>query len=161
VFIFRSCTPGFAATWRCFSLFRQTFRQRGNPEVKGTLVRRRVLAGIAVAALALAGCGGGDDDAGTGTGGSEFADLSGSIKATGATFPAPFYTEVITAFKDEAPNLTITYNGTGSGTGKKDFGANLNDFAGTDSLVKDTDGPPPGSSSTCRRWPPRSPSRTT
>jgi phosphate transport system substrate-binding protein len=52
---------------------------------------------------------------------------------------------VITAFKEEAPNLTITYNGTGSGTGKKDFGANLNDFAGTDSLVKDTYGPTAGS----------------
>lgn len=114
--------------------------------MKGTLVRRRVLAGIAVAALALTGCGGGDDDdAGTGTEGSEFSNLSGSLKATGATFPAAFYQEVITAFKEEAPNLSITYNGTGSGTGKKDFGSNLNDFAGTDSLVKDGDGPSSGS----------------
>jgi phosphate transport system substrate-binding protein len=115
--------------------------------VTGTLVRRRVLAGIAVAALALTGCGGGDDDGGTdsGAGGSEFSNLSGSLKATGASFPAAYYQEVITAFKEVAPNLTITYNATGSGTGKKDFGSNLNDFAGTDSLVKDTDGPAAGS----------------
>jgi phosphate transport system substrate-binding protein len=114
--------------------------------VKGTLVRRRVLAGIAVAALALTACGDGDGDTGTGgTEGSEFSSLAGSLKATGATFPAAYYQEVITAFKEEAPNLTITYNSTGSGTGKKDFGSNLNDFAGTDSLVKDTDGPAAGS----------------
>ncbi len=52
---------------------------------------------------------------------------------------------MISAFKEVAPNLTITYNATGSGTGKKDFGSNLNDFAGTDSLVKDIDGPSAGS----------------
>ena len=116
--------------------------------MKGTLVRRRVLAGIAVAALALTGCGGGDDDAGTGTGtgeDSEYANLSGSVKATGASFPAAYYQEAITAFKEVAPNATVTYNSTGSGTGKKDFGANLNDFAGSDSLVKDGDGPTAGS----------------
>lgn len=112
--------------------------------MKGTLVRRRVLAGIAVAALALTGCGGGDEDGGTGSD-SEYSGLSGSVKATGASFPAAYYQEVITAFKEVAPDLTITYNATGSGTGKKDFGSNLNDFAGTDSLVKDTDGPQPGS----------------
>ncbi|GAA1027512.1 phosphate ABC transporter substrate-binding protein PstS [Virgisporangium ochraceum] len=114
--------------------------------MKGTLVRRRVLAGVAVAALALTGCSGDGDDAGNGgTEGSEYSNLSGSLKATGASFPAAYYQEVITAFKEEAPKLEITYNATGSGTGKKDFGANLNDFAGTDSLVKDTDGPTPGS----------------
>lgn len=103
---------------------------------------------MAVAALALAGCGGGgDEDSGSGTtgGDDQYSGLSGSLKATGASFPDPYYQEVISAFKEVAPNLTITYNATGSGTGKKDFGSNLNDFAGTDSLVKDTDGPAAGS----------------
>jgi phosphate transport system substrate-binding protein len=103
---------------------------------------------MAVAALALAGCGGsGDENSGSGTtgGDDQYSGLSGSLKATGASFPDPYYQEVISAFKDVAPNLTITYNATGSGTGKKDFGSNLNDFAGTDSLVKDTDGPAAGS----------------
>jgi len=115
--------------------------------VNGTLLRRRFLAGVAVAALALAGCGGGDDDSGSGSTGADdkYSGLSGSLKATGASFPDAYYQEVISAFKDVAPDLTITYNATGSGTGKKDFGSNLNDFAGTDSLVKDTDGPTPGS----------------
>ena len=116
--------------------------------MNGTLLRRRFLAGVAVAALALAGCGGGDDDSGSSanTGSDDkYANLSGSLKATGASFPDAYYQEVISAFKELAPNLTITYNATGSGTGKKDFGSNLNDFAGTDSLVKDTDGPAAGS----------------
>jgi len=115
--------------------------------VNGTLLRRRFLAGVAVAALALAGCGGGDDDSGSGSTGADdkYSGLSGSLKATGASFPDAYYQEVISAFKDVAPDLTITYNATGSGTGKKDFGSNLNDFAGTDSLVKDTDGPAAGS----------------
>jgi phosphate transport system substrate-binding protein len=114
--------------------------------VKGTLLRKRVIAGLAVAALALTGCSGGDDDSGTGSGGGgEYADLSGSVKATGASFPEPYYQEVISAFTEVAPDAKVTYNATGSGTGKKDFGSNLNDFAGTDSLVKDTDGPAAGS----------------
>lgn len=113
--------------------------------MKGTLLRRRAVVTMTVAALALAGCGGGDNDSGSGSGGGEYSGLSGSLKATGASFPEPYYQEVISAFKEVAPDLSITYNATGSGTGKKDFGSNLNDFAGTDSLVKDTDGPAAGS----------------
>jgi phosphate transport system substrate-binding protein len=101
---------------------------------------------MAVAVLALAGCGGGGDSGSGSTGGDDkYASLSGSVKATGASFPDAYYQEVITAFKEVAPNVTVTYNATGSGTGKKDFGANLSDFAGTDSLVKDGDGPTAGS----------------
>ena len=49
--------------------------------------------------------------------------------------------------------MTVTYNAIGSGTGKKEFGAGLVDFAGTDSLVKETTAWPPVRSSTSRRWP--------
>ena len=112
------------------------------------VLSRRALVGVAIAALALAGCGGGDDDndGGTGTdpsagaGTSDYANLSGELKASGASFPDAYYQEVITEFKGVASKLTVNYNAVGSGQGKKDFGANLNDFAGTDSTVKDTDG---------------------
>lgn len=115
-----------------------------NPNV----LSRRVLAGVALAALALAGCGG-NNDSGTSTtsqtaGGSEFSNLSGELKASGASFPNAYYQKSLDEFQNVAPNLNITYNSVGSGTGKKEFGSNLTDFAGTDSLVKEGDGPTAG-----------------
>ncbi|PZG21676.1 phosphate ABC transporter substrate-binding protein PstS [Micromonospora craterilacus] len=105
------------------------------------VLSRRVLVGVAVAALALTGCGSNNNSTESGgSGGDGYASLSGELKASGASFPDAYYQEVIEAFKGEAANVTVTYNATGSGTGKKQFGEGLVDFAGTDSLVKDTDG---------------------
>ncbi|MER7164861.1 phosphate ABC transporter substrate-binding protein PstS [Micromonospora sp. NPDC000207] len=112
------------------------------------VLSRRVLAGVALTALALTGCGSSSDSDTPGSGnnaGGEYSSLSGELKASGASFPDAYYQEVITAFKEVAPNVTINYNATGSGTGKKQFGEGLTDFAGTDSLVKETDGPAAGS----------------
>jgi phosphate transport system substrate-binding protein len=119
--------------------------------VNRNVLSRRVLAGVAlVATIALAGCGGNDDNSGdtgtdAGSGSNEYANLSGELKGGGASFPNAFYTEAIAEFKGVASKLTVTYNSVGSGQGKKDFGANLTDFAGTDSTVKDTDGVAAGS----------------
>jgi phosphate transport system substrate-binding protein len=119
--------------------------------VNRNVLSRRVLsgvAGIALAALALTGCGGNGDNnaaATNGSAGGDFASLSGSLKASGATFPAAFYQEVITEAQAAAPNLTVNYNAIGSGAGKKEFGQGLTDFAGSDSLVKEGDGPAAGS----------------
>jgi phosphate transport system substrate-binding protein len=120
--------------------------------VNRNVLSRRVLAGVALAALALAGCGGNDDNgagepAGSGSSGAanDYASLSGELKASGASFPDAYYQEVISAFNEKAPNLTVNYNSTGSGTGKKQFGQGLTDFAGSDSLVKDSDGVAAGS----------------
>ena len=41
--------------------------------------------------------------------------------------------------------VTVTYNAVGSGTGKQEFGKGLTDFAGSDILVKDSDGVAAGS----------------
>jgi hypothetical protein len=76
---------------------------------------------------------------------SEFASLSGTLKASGASFPNAFYQYAIEKFGDVAPNVELNYNSVGSGAGKKDFGNNLVDFAGSDSTVKDGDGPAAGS----------------
>lgn len=111
-----------------------------------TALMRGIIAGVAVAALAVAGCSNDSDSPPSATaGGSEYAELSGELKASGASFPNNYYQAALEAFADVAPDLTITYNSTGSGTGKKEFGAGLTDFAGSDSLVKDGDGPAPGS----------------
>ncbi|MTK02254.1 phosphate ABC transporter substrate-binding protein PstS [Micromonospora sp. CP22] len=119
------------------------------------VLSRRVLAGVALVALALTGCGSNDNSSQPGGdgnssqpgsgGGSAYADLSGELTASGASFPDAYYQEVVEAFKSAAPDVTVTYNATGSGTGKKQFGAGLVDFAGTDSLVKETDGVAAGS----------------
>ncbi len=108
---------------------------------------RLVLVGVALAGLVLAGCDGNDSGTSSSdtTGGSELGSLSGELKASGASFPDAYYQEVISAFKGVAPGVTVTYNSVGSGTGKKEFGQGLTDFAGSDSTVKDSDGVAAGS----------------
>jgi len=112
--------------------------------VNRNVLTRRLLVGVAVAALAVAGCGTDKDNNGTNPSGSapanDFGSLSGSLKASGASFPNAYYQAALDKFADVAPNLNITYESKGSGTGKKEFGSGLTDFAGTDSTVKDTDG---------------------
>lgn len=121
-------------------------QQEGLPEVNRNVLSRRVLAGVALAALALAGCSdNGSNNKTDGDKGGDYAGLAGELKASGASFPDAYYQEVISSFKEAAPDVTINYNATGSGTGKKQFGQGLVDFAGTDSLVKDTDGVAAGS----------------
>ncbi len=113
---------------------------------------------LAVCALLIAACGdsSGDDDS-TSTSGSNdtgssansepageqtdaIASISGSIKGSGASFPDAFYQEAIGGLADIAPGLTVTYEAVGSSSGREAFSQNLNDFAGTDSLVKDGEG---------------------
>ena len=111
------------------------------------VVSRRALVGIALAALALAGCGGNSNDTpstGSASGGSEYASLSGDLKASGSSFTNAYIQKALDEFANVAPDLNIIYNSTGSGTGKKEFGSGLTDFAGTDSAVKAGDGPAPG-----------------
>ena len=106
------------------------------------MLSRLVLVGVALAVLA--GCGGGNS--GTSSGGTaNGSNLSGELKASGASFPDAYYQEVVSAFKEKAPDVTVTYNAVGSGTGKQEFGKGLTDFAGSDSLVKDSDGVAAGS----------------
>jgi len=116
--------------------------------VNRNLLSRLAIVGVALAGLVLAGCGGnnngGSSSSGT-SGGSDLASLSGSIKGSGSSFQDAFDQEVISQFKSVAPKATVTYNSVGSGTGKKEFGQGLDDFAGTDSLVKEGDGPAAGS----------------
>lgn len=110
------------------------------------VLSRRILAGVTISALALAGCSNDSDPTPESSGsGSDYSSLSGELKASGASFPDAYYQEVVSAFQEVAPNVTVNYNATGSGTGKKQFGEGLTDFAGTDSLVKESDGVAAGS----------------
>ena len=112
-----------------------------------------LLALLLTLTLVAAACGDDDDGGDNASGdtsssdssGSDLSNLSGELNASGATFPDAFYQEVIEKFADKAPDVNITYNAVGSGTGKEQFGQGLVDFAGTDSLVKPGDGPADGS----------------
>lgn len=103
-------------------------------------LNRRAVFGTITAgtlALGLAACGGGDGGGGEG--------ISGELTASGASFPDAFYAAAIDAYAEVNPDLVLTYNAVGSGTGKSEFGEGINDFAGTDSLVGDDEGIEPGS----------------
>jgi phosphate transport system substrate-binding protein len=76
-----------------------------------------------------------------GASGVDYSKLSGTINGSGSSFADGFYQQVISSMAAKAPNLTVNYNPVGSGQGKKDFAAKLNDFAGTDSLVKPEEAP--------------------
>jgi phosphate transport system substrate-binding protein len=105
------------------------------------------VAGVALATLTIAGCSS-NNNGGTpapSASGDDLKSLAGSLKFTGATFPGAFYNKALDEFAKVAPDLDVTYQGVGSGQGKKDFGAGLNDFAASDSLVKAGDGPAPDS----------------
>ncbi len=74
----------------------------------------------------------------------DIGELSGTIRGSGSTFAARYYKAVILSLGGSAKKVNIEYRAIGSGRGKAEFGKNTTDFAGTDSLVKDTDGPKPG-----------------
>ncbi len=59
------------------------------------------------------------------------------INGAGATFPLPVYTEWIQMYKQIAPDVTINYQGIGSGGGQKAIMDGTVDFAGSDSLLSD------------------------
>jgi phosphate transport system substrate-binding protein len=61
------------------------------------------------------------------------------INGAGATFPQPIYTEWIYAFQYVDPSVTLNYQGIGSGGGKKAIIDNTVDFAGSDSLLTDSE----------------------
>ncbi len=71
----------------------------------------------------------------------EFANLSGQLQGSGATFPKPFYEEVKAQLEKKAKNFKVEYSGGGSGKGKQDLQDQVVDFAGSDSLVKADDVP--------------------
>src|SRR5438105_6916691 len=62
-----------------------------------------------------------------------------TLNASGATFPQPFYEQVIASFSQKHPGVTINYGGGGSGKGRTDLQTGVVDWAGSDGLVKPED----------------------
>jgi phosphate transport system substrate-binding protein len=61
------------------------------------------------------------------------------LNGSGSTFQQPYNEQVIGAFKQKSPNVTINYSGGGSGKGRQDFADQVVDFAGTDAPYSASD----------------------
>lgn len=115
-------------------------------------VRKNKLVSLAalglVGGLALAGCGGGADESnGAGSGASDsggasaggYAELSGNLAGSGASSMQNAQTAWTESFRGlveaEGGDLTVTYDPTGSGTGREQFLSGQVKFAGTDAAL--------------------------
>jgi phosphate transport system substrate-binding protein len=67
--------------------------------------------------------------------------ITATLTASGATFPKPFYDEIIAAYKKVQPGVNQTYAGGGSGKGRQDLADQLVDWAGSDAPVPEADKP--------------------
>jgi phosphate transport system substrate-binding protein len=107
-----------------------------------TSLRRAVVPGIAVFALALTGCAAGnaDSDGGSSSARSSGASLSGALAGGGASSQDSAQQAWRAAFQSANPDVTITYDPVGSGTGRENFNNKAYSFAGSDSYLDDDEG---------------------
>ena len=101
---------------------------------------RHAAAGVAaVTALVLAGCSSSAPSSGLMADGSvatsSGAALSGTLNAGGSTFQLTFQEEAVSGFKAVQPNMTVNYNGVGSGAGRNDLAADKVNMAASDSPI--------------------------
>jgi len=95
---------------------------------------------LLVAVLALAACGGKADSTAASQPNqtpAQAPEHAIALNGAGATFPLPVYTEWNQMYPMVQPNVSINYQGIGSGGGQKAILDGTVDFAGSDSLLKD------------------------
>ena len=100
-------------------------------------VSSRRVAGISAAgvlALTLAACGGGSEGSGNG-GGSEGEGLSGTIAGSGASSQENAVEGWIAGFMEANTDAAVSYDPTGSGTGREQFINGTVQFAGSDAAL--------------------------
>lgn len=107
-----------------------------------TSIRRGLIPGVAALALALSACGAGNEESSSTSGGSDSgsSSLSGDIAGGGATSQEKAQAAWRAGFQTENPDVTINYDGVGSGTGRENFISKAYAFAGTDSAINDDEG---------------------
>lgn len=74
----------------------------------------------------------------------DISQMLGTIRGSGSSLADRYYRSVIAGLAKTAKRAKIEYRPIGSGRGKSEFSQEVTDFAGTDSSVKETDGPKPG-----------------
>jgi phosphate transport system substrate-binding protein len=116
-----------------------------------TSFRRAIVPGIAVLALALTGCGASNSDGDTGSDDSSSGakSLSGSLAGAGASSQESAQTAWRAGFQGDNPDVTITYDAVGSGTGRENFINKAVSFAGSDSYLSDDEGQLSGAKERC------------
>jgi phosphate transport system substrate-binding protein len=62
-----------------------------------------------------------------------------ALNGSGATFPAPLYMRWASDFKKSNPDITVNYQGVGSGAGVKQFSDGITDFGASDVAMSDTE----------------------
>jgi phosphate transport system substrate-binding protein len=65
------------------------------------------------------------------------ATAATTLNGSGATFPAPLYLRWASDFRKASPDISVNYQGVGSGAGVKDFLVNLTDFGASDVAMTD------------------------
>jgi phosphate transport system substrate-binding protein len=98
------------------------------PNTRGGNMRRALVL-VLGAALLLGACSSKKNDSGG-------EKITATLAGSGSTFQKSYDEAVIQAFQSVQPNITITYSGGGSGKGKTDLAGGVDQWAGTDSLVK-------------------------
>ena len=102
------------------------------------MISRRVmglLVVVLILSVVLSACGGAQKTS-TGVSAKPSSGVV-TLNGAGATFPLPVYTEWIQMYKAVHPNVTINYQGIGSGGGQKAMLDGTVDFAGSDSLLSE------------------------
>ena len=97
-------------------------------------MRKTLLVGLLILLAATMAACGGNAASGGGTNGQAGPIV---LNGAGATFPLPVYNEWIQMYKSVKPDVTINYQGIGSGGGQKAIMDGTVDFAGSDSLLSE------------------------
>ncbi|UDY23145.1 phosphate ABC transporter substrate-binding protein PstS [Nocardioides sp. Kera G14] len=105
-----------------------------------TSLRRVLIPGVAAlaAVASLAACGSSDGDS-AGDSGSGSSGLSGTVAAGGSSAQEKAQEAWRAGFGADNPDVTITYDPVGSGTGRDNFYSGAYKFAGSDSAIPDED----------------------
>jgi len=67
------------------------------------------------------------------------AGAATALNGSGATFPAPLYMRWAADFHKDAPDITVNYQGVGSGAGIKQFSDGITDFGASDVAMSDAE----------------------
>jgi phosphate transport system substrate-binding protein len=121
---------------RCLrSVSSKTDDKSGETEVMLTSIRRSAAVGALAIALggALVGCGG-DDGSTTGSGAGDNG-LSGTVAGGGSSAQETAQEAWRAGFGQANPDVTLSYDAVGSGTGRENFISGAYKYAGTDSAM--------------------------